>query len=71
MRGTPKYTPAGLGAGLGGYLAGLACQRLGARWGYRLIPLIVMPSASANFSKPSSPNAGQSGKFDPVWRGQR
>ncbi len=36
---------AGLGAGLGGYLAGLACQRLGARWGYRLIPLIVMPSA--------------------------
>ncbi|MFO1465747.1 MAG: MFS transporter [Steroidobacteraceae bacterium] len=36
---------AGLGAGLGGWLAGIACRRLGDRWGYRLVPLIVMPAA--------------------------
>jgi MFS transporter, ACS family, glucarate transporter len=36
---------AALGAGLGGYLTSIACARLGARWGYRIIPLIVMPSA--------------------------
>jgi ACS family glucarate transporter-like MFS transporter len=30
-------------ASLGGVLCDVACQRLGARWGFRIIPLIVLP----------------------------
>jgi ACS family glucarate transporter-like MFS transporter len=30
-------------ASIGGYLCDLACRRLGARWGFRLIPLITLP----------------------------
>lgn len=36
---------AALGAGLGGLLTGIACARLGTRWGYRLVPLCAMPTA--------------------------
>jgi MFS family permease len=34
---------AALGAGVGGLLTSLACQRLGDRWGYRLMPLVALP----------------------------
>jgi len=37
---------AALGAGLGGLLTSLACQRMGDRWGYRLMPMIAMPTAA-------------------------
>jgi len=30
-------------ASLGGLLCDAACQRLGARWGFRLVPLVVLP----------------------------
>ncbi|HEY5264247.1 MAG TPA: MFS transporter [Steroidobacteraceae bacterium] len=38
---------AALGAGVGGLITGLLCQRFGDRWGFRLVPLIAMPSAAA------------------------
>ena len=38
---------AALGAGVGGLITGLLCQRFGDRWGFRLVPLIAMPSAGA------------------------
>jgi ACS family glucarate transporter-like MFS transporter len=34
-------------ASIGGYLCDLACQRIGARWGFRLLPLIMLPLAAA------------------------
>src|SRR5450631_434622 len=34
---------AGLGAGIGGVATGILCQRLGDRWGFRLIPLVALP----------------------------
>lgn len=37
---------AALGAGVGGLVTSLLCQRLGDRWGYRLLPLIAMPVAA-------------------------
>ncbi len=38
---------AAFGAGLGGYLTDLACRRLGARRGFRLVPLLALPTAGA------------------------
>jgi MFS family permease len=38
---------AAVGSGIGGLLTGAACLRLGNRWGYRLVPLIAMPTAGA------------------------
>jgi len=37
---------AALGAGAGGLLTGVLVQRCGARWGYRLVPLVAMPAAA-------------------------
>lgn len=36
---------AAAGAGAGGVLVGLACARLGNRWGFRLLPLTALPVA--------------------------
>jgi ACS family glucarate transporter-like MFS transporter len=36
---------AAVGAGVGGWLTGLACRRFGERRGYRLVPLISLPAA--------------------------
>jgi MFS transporter, ACS family, glucarate transporter len=36
---------AALGAGIGGVATTLCCQRFGARWGFRLVPLAAMPLA--------------------------
>jgi ACS family glucarate transporter-like MFS transporter len=38
---------AAVGSGVGGVLTGYLCRRVGNRWGYRLVPLIAMPSAGA------------------------
>src|SRR5580704_12141995 len=38
---------AAAGSGIGGVLTGYLCRRVGNRWGYRLVPLIAMPSAGA------------------------
>ncbi len=37
---------AAAGAGLGGWLTGRACRKCGARWGYRLVPVLALPSAA-------------------------
>lgn len=37
---------AALGAGLGGYLTGAAVPRFGIEWGYRLVPILALPSAA-------------------------
>ena len=34
-------------ATIGGLMCGAACARLGARWGFRIIPLIVLPLSAA------------------------
>lgn len=34
-------------ASVGGYLCDFACRRFGARWGFRLLPLITLPLAAA------------------------
>jgi MFS transporter, ACS family, glucarate transporter len=34
---------AALGAGIGGLVTTILCQRVGDRWGYRLVPLVAMP----------------------------
>ena len=44
LASVPPLTAAA-GAGIGGWLAGMACRRYGTRWGYRLVPLIAMPAA--------------------------
>jgi ACS family glucarate transporter-like MFS transporter len=36
---------AALGAGIGGIATGVLCKRFGARWGFRLVPLVAMPMA--------------------------
>jgi ACS family glucarate transporter-like MFS transporter len=36
---------AALGAGIGGIATGVFCKRFGARWGFRLVPLVAMPMA--------------------------
>jgi ACS family glucarate transporter-like MFS transporter len=42
----PPLTAA-LGAGAGGLITAILAQRLGNRWGYRLVPLVAMPCAAA------------------------
>jgi len=42
---TPPLAAA-LGAGIGGLITAALCQRVGNRWGYRLVPLITMPVAA-------------------------
>ncbi len=37
---------AALGAGVGGLATSLCCRRFGDRWGYRLVPLVALPSAA-------------------------
>jgi ACS family glucarate transporter-like MFS transporter len=37
---------AALGAGVGGVLTSQCCRRLGDRWGYRIVPLLALPSAA-------------------------
>jgi ACS family glucarate transporter-like MFS transporter len=34
---------AAIGAGIGGVATGVCCKRFGARWGFRLVPLVAMP----------------------------
>ncbi len=46
LASTPPLASA-VGAGLGGVITGLLCQRLGNRWGYRLVPVVAMPIAGA------------------------
>jgi ACS family glucarate transporter-like MFS transporter len=36
---------AALGAGIGGVATGVCCKRFGARWGFRMVPLVAMPMA--------------------------
>jgi MFS transporter, ACS family, glucarate transporter len=38
---------AAAGAGVGGLLTSVLAQHLGNRWGYRLVPLVAMPTAAA------------------------
>jgi ACS family glucarate transporter-like MFS transporter len=37
---------AALGAGVGGLVTSLLCQRIGDRWGYRMLPLLAMPMSA-------------------------
>ena len=37
---------AAFGAGIGGVLTGALCAPLGDRWGYRLVPLVALPTAA-------------------------
>jgi ACS family glucarate transporter-like MFS transporter len=46
LASTPPLAAA-LGAGVGGLITGALCLRLGNRWGYRLVPLVAMPTAGA------------------------
>ena len=39
-------TVGALCASLGGYLCDLACERIGPRWGFRVLPLIMLPLAA-------------------------
>lgn len=34
---------AALGAGVGGTLVGVACARLGNKWGFRIVPMVALP----------------------------
>jgi ACS family glucarate transporter-like MFS transporter len=43
--GMMPWIGAGIGAGIGGYLSDGMAQRIGFRWGYRLVPLCSMPLA--------------------------
>jgi ACS family glucarate transporter-like MFS transporter len=36
---------AAIGAGIGGVATGVCCKHFGARWGFRLVPLVAMPLA--------------------------
>jgi ACS family glucarate transporter-like MFS transporter len=37
---------AALGAGIGGVVTGMLCQRFGDRWGFRLLPLVALPASA-------------------------
>jgi len=43
--GMMPWIGAGIGAGVGGYLSDGLAQRIGFRWGYRLVPLCALPCA--------------------------
>ena len=45
--GGAPWIGAGIGAAAGGYLSDWLAVRLGARWGYRLVPLVTLPIAAA------------------------
>lgn len=45
--GAAPWIGAGIGAAGGGYLSDWLAARLGARWGYRLVPLVALPIAAA------------------------
>ncbi len=36
---------AGVGAGVGGALVNVMCERFGVRWGFRLVPMIALPAS--------------------------
>jgi ACS family glucarate transporter-like MFS transporter len=36
---------AGVGAGIGGKVVPMLCERLGSRWGFRLLPMIFLPAS--------------------------
>jgi ACS family glucarate transporter-like MFS transporter len=36
---------AGLGGGIGGKLAAVLCDRFGSRWGFRLLPMLALPTS--------------------------
>jgi ACS family glucarate transporter-like MFS transporter len=44
LAATPPLAAA-IGAGIGGVATGIFCKRFGARWGFRLVPLVAMPLA--------------------------
>ncbi len=46
LASTPPLASA-LGAGVGGVITSALCLRFGNRWGYRLLPLIAMPTVAA------------------------
>lgn len=46
LAGVPPLAAA-VGSGLGGLLTGLACKRFGVLVGYRLVPLVALPTAAA------------------------
>src|SRR5208282_5777847 len=37
---------AALGAGIGGALTERCCERFGVKWGYRVVPLVSLPTAA-------------------------
>jgi MFS transporter, ACS family, glucarate transporter len=45
--GMVPWIGAALGAAIGGFLSDRLAERLGARWGYRVVPLIALPSVAA------------------------
>jgi MFS transporter, ACS family, glucarate transporter len=45
--GMVPWIGAALGAGVGGFLSDRLAERLGVRWGYRIMPLIALPTAAA------------------------
>jgi MFS transporter, ACS family, glucarate transporter len=45
LAGTPPLAAA-VGAGAGGLLTTFMCQRVGIRWGFRLVPLVSLPLAA-------------------------
>jgi ACS family glucarate transporter-like MFS transporter len=38
---------AGLGAGVGGKLVNVTCSRFGNKWGFRLVPMVALPTSGA------------------------
>ncbi|MBS0418359.1 MAG: MFS transporter [Proteobacteria bacterium] len=47
LAGMWPWLGAALGAGSGGYLADRLAHRVGPRWGYRIIPLVMLPAGAA------------------------
>ncbi len=45
LSSTPPLAAA-LGAGVGGLATALLCRRLGDRWGFRMVPLVALPTAA-------------------------
>ncbi len=46
LASTPPLAAA-IGAGVGGFATSLLCQRLGDRWGFRMVPLVALPATAA------------------------
>lgn len=45
MVGALPWIGAGVGAAAGGFLSDWLAERIGVRWGYRLVPLLTLPAA--------------------------